>query len=88
MNRQEATLHAQETTPQRVKRTPPQTIAVATDPDALLKPPTTAELMGLSIITLYRKCRDDASFPKPVKLGKRCTRWKADEVRAWLQAQK
>ena len=25
-------------------------------------------------------------FPKPVRMGTRCTRWKAADVRAWIQA--
>jgi prophage regulatory protein len=70
----------------RTYKTPPQTLETAQDPDALLKPATTAQLSGLSIASLYRKAKTK-DFPAPVKLGTRCTRWKAGEVRAWLKAQ-
>lgn len=56
-------------------------------PGALLLPAVTAIVTGLSIPTLYRKCRaQPQEFPAPVKLGTRCTRWRADDVRAWLAA--
>ena len=57
-------------------------------PGALLLPAVTAIVTGLSIPTLYRKCRaQPQEFPAPVKLGTRCTRWRSDDVRAWLTAQ-
>jgi len=40
---------------------------------------------GHVMSTAYKNKNKD--FPTPVKLGARCTRWKAGEVRAWLQAQ-
>jgi prophage regulatory protein len=70
----------------RTYKTPPQSTATAQDPDALLKSATTVEIAGLSLSTINRKVRN-GTFPAPVKLGKRCTRWKAGDVRAWLQAQ-
>jgi prophage regulatory protein len=55
-------------------------------PDALLRIQTVAQATGLSSATLYRKLAA-GQFPVPVRLGQRCTRWKASAVRAWIQAQ-
>lgn len=57
----------------------------ADTPDALLKIDITAGLTGLSKATVYRRVRD-GSFPKPVRLSARCTRWRAGDVMAWLRA--
>jgi len=55
--------------------------------DALLKLPTAAAVSGLSEATIYRKAASDPTFPKLVKLGKRCTRIRAGELTTWLAAQ-
>ena len=54
--------------------------------DALLKKQTVGAVTGLSGSTIDRKTKA-GEFPKPVKLGARCTRWRAADVRAWLAAQ-
>ncbi|PTT86601.1 transcriptional regulator [Pelomonas sp. HMWF004] len=54
--------------------------------DALLRIKTVTQATGLSAATLYRKLAA-GEFPEPVRLGTRCTRWKAADVRAWIQAQ-
>lgn len=54
--------------------------------DALLRIRTVTQVTGLSSATVYRKLAAK-QFPQPVRLGKRCTRWKAADVRAWIQAQ-
>lgn len=54
--------------------------------DALLRIRTVSYATGLSVASLYRKLAAK-EFPEPVRLGKRCTRWKAADVRAWIQAQ-
>jgi prophage regulatory protein len=54
--------------------------------DALLRIQTVVQATGLSTATIYRKVAT-AEFPKPVRLGRRCTRWKAADVRAWIQSQ-
>ena len=38
-----------------------------------------------SSATLWRKCKS-GEFPKPVKLSKRVTAWRVEDVRAWLDA--
>jgi len=66
-------------------KTPAQSVTTAQNPDALLKVRTTSELVGLSTAQLYRLARAN-KFPQPIKLGARCTRFRAGDVTAWLQA--
>lgn len=54
--------------------------------DALLKIKTVQNLVGLGKTTVYKKCAE-GNFPAPIKQGTRCTRWRAGDVQAWLQAQ-
>jgi prophage regulatory protein len=53
--------------------------------DALLRIRTVGQATGLSAATIYRKLAA-GEFPTPVRLGSRCTRWKAADVRAWIQS--
>lgn len=54
--------------------------------DALLRLATVEALTGLSRSTIYaRLARQE--FPEPVRLGARCTRFRAGDVQAWLAAQ-
>jgi excisionase family DNA binding protein len=54
--------------------------------DALLKMQTVTQATGLSAATIYRKV---AAGELPiVKMGKRCTRFRAADVRAFIQAQR
>lgn len=43
-------------------------------------------LLPFSVPTLWRKVKD-GTFPRPVKLGPRITAWRAEDVRAWIEAQ-
>ncbi|MFN8866720.1 MAG: helix-turn-helix transcriptional regulator [Pseudomonadota bacterium] len=54
--------------------------------DALLKLPTVEALTGLSRSTIYARLSRN-EFPQPVRLGARCTRFRAGDVQAWLAAQ-
>lgn len=54
--------------------------------DALLRIKTVTQATGLSSATVYRKVAA-GDFPEPVRLGARCTRWKAEAIRAWIRAQ-
>jgi prophage regulatory protein len=54
--------------------------------DALLRIATVADWTGLGRSTIYRKSAE-GEFPKPVRLGGNCSRWKAADVRAWIAAQ-
>lgn len=71
----------------QAKRGKPQPLHAATIPDALLKMPTAAAVAGMSEATLYRRAKSDPSFPKLVKMGKRCTRVRAGDLTAWLAKQ-
>ena len=62
----------------------PQPLHAAQIADALLTLRTAAAVSGLSEATLYRKASDDPSFPKLVRLGKRCTRIRAGDLTTWL----
>jgi predicted DNA-binding transcriptional regulator AlpA len=65
----------------------PQPLRAAQIPEALLTMRNAATISGLSVATCYRKSATDATFPKLVKMGKRCTRIRAGELTAWLDAQ-
>ena len=67
--------------------TNPQPLHAAQIADALLTLRTAAAISGLSEATLYRKATSDPSFPKLVRIGKRCTRIRAGDLTAWLAAQ-
>jgi len=63
----------------------PQPLHVLQLEDALLRIKTVAQATGLSPATLYRKIA--AGELAVVKMGKRCTRFRAADVRAFIQAQ-
>jgi prophage regulatory protein len=63
-----------------------QSVEAATHPDALLRVPTVVTLTGISKTTIYSKVAI-GEFPRPVRLGHRCTRFRAGDVVAWLKAQ-
>lgn len=67
----------------------PQPLEAASLPDALLKIQTAATVTGLSPSTIFRKLvADPPQFPEPVRMGARCTRWRAASVRDWMAAQR
>lgn len=53
--------------------------------DALLRMQTVTQATGLSVTTIYRKVA--AGELPMVKMGKRCIRFRAADVRAFIQAQ-
>ena len=63
----------------------PQPLDVVQLEGALLKLPTVSAWVAMSGPTIRRRVAA-GSFPAPVKFGARCTRWRADDVRAWLAA--
>lgn len=66
---------------------PAQPLESANNPAALLRFPTVQALTGLSRSTIYSRIREKA-FPEPIKLGSRCTRFRAADVAAWLESVK
>jgi prophage regulatory protein len=37
----------------------------------------------LGVATIWRWARDREDFPKPMKLGANCTRWRLADIEAW-----
>jgi prophage regulatory protein len=55
--------------------------------DALLKIDTVRAVTGLSRTTIYtRMSENPPTFPQAIRQGKRCTRWRAGDIRAFLQS--
>lgn len=50
---------------------------------AILRATEVCELTGLAYSTLYYHIRK-GTFPKPVKLGKRASGWRAEDLDVWL----
>lgn len=56
--------------------------------DAQLKLDLVTALTGFSKTTIYdRMAEDPPRFPLPIRHGLRCTRWRAGDVRAFLESQ-
>jgi prophage regulatory protein len=64
----------------------PQPLHVLQIADALLKVQTVSAVTGISVPTIYRKMAA-GQFPAAVRLGSKCTRWRAGDVMDWLRAQ-
>ncbi|PKQ82952.1 hypothetical protein AOX56_00055 [Aeromonas sobria] len=47
---------------------------------------TIAKVLGIAVVTVWRWSAK-GNFPKPIKLSERVTAWRAEEVRAWMNAQ-
>lgn len=72
---------------EKPKRGGNQPINAAQIADALLTLRTASAVAGLSEATIYRKANSDPTFPRLVRIGKRCTRIRAGDLTAWLAAQ-
>ena len=46
---------------------------------------TLAAILGVAVVTVWRWSAN-GYLPRPLKLSDRVTVWKAEEVRAWIQA--
>ena len=72
--------------PELSKRTPAaQPLHALQIADALLKLATVKALTGLGKTTIYAK--EATGELTAIRLGKRCTRWRAGQVQQFLQAQ-
>lgn len=78
-------MHASPVQPRR-RAVNSQPLEAARIPDALLNIKTVGALTGVSVCTIYRR-EAEGTFPAAVRLGKRCTRWRAGDVTAWLAKQ-
>jgi prophage regulatory protein len=63
-----------------------QPLHVAQLADALLRLSTVEAITGLGKSSIYSKLAKN-EFPQPVRIGARCTRFRAGDVQAWLAAQ-
>lgn len=69
------------------KSTISQPLEVIQVDDALLKLATVSAITGLSRTTIYtRMSATPPTFPQAIKQGKRCTRWRAADIKAFLQS--
>lgn len=67
---------------------PKQPLHAAQIAEALLRLSTVESITGLGRSTIYAKVKaGDGSFPQPIRLGARCTRFRAGDIQAWLAAQ-
>lgn len=58
---------------------------IANLPDEALVPvPVLAKLTHQGVSTTWRKLATDPAYPKPVKLGMRCTRVRLGDIRALI----
>ncbi len=55
--------------------------------DKLIPIAEVVELVGLKKPTIYKYIRH-GNFPKPVKIGKRASRWSLNAVLEWIEQQK
>lgn len=63
-----------------------QPLHVAQIADALLNFQTVVALTALSRSTIQARIARN-EFPQPIRLGSRCTRFRAGDIQAWLMAQ-
>ncbi len=59
-------------------------MSVTTSQRRALRPPPSAQKLGVSLSQLWTFVRSDPDFPKPFKLGPRVTVFFEDELDAWL----
>lgn len=43
-----------------------------------------AHMLGVGSHTVWRRLKKDGKFPKPIKQGKRCTRWQRADVNNYI----
>lgn len=51
-----------------------------------IKVKAVAELLSESVTNVWRRTREDPTFPKPFKLSPQSTVWNEAEVLAWVKA--
>jgi prophage regulatory protein len=56
------------------------------EPSSLLHLATVSALVGLGPTAIYDRIRA-GTFPQPKRLSARCSRWRAGEIRHWLDVQ-
>lgn len=62
-----------------------QPLHVAQLKDALLTVKTVMATTGLARSTIHNKVKD-GTFPAPIRLSARCSRWTSQSIQQWIQA--
>ena len=44
-----------------------------------------AQRLAVSVPTVWRYAREQADFPKPLRLSPGCSRWRTEEIDHWLE---
>ena len=52
--------------------------------EALLSADQVGALFNVHRSTVFRLAREDATFPRPLKLSRNTPRWRATELNAWI----
>ena len=47
-----------------------------------------AAFLDCGVATVWRRVKDDPTFPKPIKLSERVTVWKLSELEAWVDSRR
>ncbi len=56
-------------------------------PDAaMISVKALATVVAKGVSTVWRNCQEDPDFPRPIRLGPGCTRFKVGDIRAYLAA--
>ena len=76
---------AQTSTTHSARRSSEQPLSASQIDGALLKIKTVQAITGLGKTSIYARIK--AGEFRPIRLGNRCTRFRASEVQAWLLAQ-
>ena len=45
-----------------------------------------AAMLSIGESTVWKKVKEDPSFPRPVRLSPKCTRFKVDDIRKWVKS--
>lgn len=53
--------------------------------EARISAETFSVLLDVHINTVWHRAKNDPTFPKPIKLGNRCTRFLVGDVRKFLE---
>lgn len=53
----------------------------------LIRVKEVAELLGFGVSTIWRKVKEDPSFPRPHKISERITVWQLSEILNWINVQ-
>jgi predicted DNA-binding transcriptional regulator AlpA len=57
-------------------------------PSRAIRLPLVSNLTGMSRATIWRKVKEDASFPRPFHLSAAITVWDEEEILGWIASKK